>query len=171
MSESEQESIINLFNEIKANIKKPLALQSKAHIADLIGNVMENCLKFYSRQLETRKELYSGVLENFEKQLKNYFIENKAEREGLPTVKYFADKACLSPGYFGDLIKKETGTSAKKYVQDYIIRMAKTYLSERKLNISEIAYKLGFQYPQHFTRFFKQQSGCTPKDFRRLSLG
>ncbi len=87
--------------------------------------------------------------------------------EGLPSVKYFADKICLSPNYFGDLIKKETGMSAQEYIQNKIIDLAKSMLLGSEKTISEISYDLGFQYSQHFNRVFKKNTGLTPTAYRR----
>ena len=84
----------------------------------------------------------------------------------MPTVKYFAEKVFLSPNYFGDLIKKETGKSAQEYIQLKLIDRAKEQIASTTKTISEIAYGLGFQYPQHFTRLFKQNVGKTPNQYR-----
>jgi len=87
--------------------------------------------------------------------------------EGLPSVKYFADKACLSPNYFGDLIKKETGKTAQEYIQCRIIELAKERILEGVQTVSQVAYELGFQYPQHFSRLFKKHVGCTPNEYKQ----
>ncbi|MBP5776466.1 MAG: helix-turn-helix transcriptional regulator [Prevotella sp.] len=86
--------------------------------------------------------------------------------DGLPTVAYFADKACLSPNYFGDLISKESGTTAQRHIQDAVIERSKQLLIETRLPVSEIAYQLGFEYPQHFSRLFKSRTGMTPNAYR-----
>lgn len=99
--------------------------------------------------------------------LKEYFNQGHPEHNGIPTVAYFADKACLSTSYFGDLIKKETGTTAQHYIQDALIERSKHLLLEGQMNINEISYQLGFQYAQHFTRLFKTKTGMTPNDYRK----
>ena len=86
--------------------------------------------------------------------------------QDLPTVAYFADKACLSPNYFGDLISKESGTTAQRHIQDAVIERSKQLLIESRLPVSEIAYQLGFEYPQHFSRLFKSRTGMTPNAYR-----
>ena len=85
---------------------------------------------------------------------------------GLPTVQYCARELHLSPNYFGDLIKKETGKTAQEHIQLYVIDTAKERIADRGLSISEIAYDLGFKYPAHFTRLFKNVVGCTPNEYR-----
>ena len=112
----------------------------------------------------------SDILSRFEQLLDGYFGEMEHEPEELPTVKYFADRICLSPGYFGDLIKKETGRTAQEYIQRKIISLSKSRLLSSSRNISEIAYSLGFKYPQHFIRLFKKETGYTPGEFRDLNI-
>ena len=115
----------------------------------------------------------------FHQQLREYFVSGHPERRsaegrllptgrknGLPTVAYFADKACLSPNYFGDLISKESGTTAQRHIQDAVIERSKQLLVETRLPVSEIAYQLGFEYPQHFSRLFKSRTGMTPNEYR-----
>ena len=91
-------------------------------------------------------------------------------QNGLPSVKYFADKICLSPNYFGDLVKKETGKSPQEYIQNKIIDLAKERIMGSEMTVNQIAYELGFQYPQHFTRIFKKKVGCTPSEYRKLPV-
>lgn len=103
---------------------------------------------------------------DFGRHLNTYFKEGLAARKGFPTVAYFADKLCLSTGYFGDLIKKETGLTAQRYIQNKVIDLSKQYVMDHELTINQVAYKLGFQYPQHFTRLFKKEVGMTPSEYR-----
>ena len=103
---------------------------------------------------------------DFGRHLNTYFKDGLAARKGFPTVAYFADKLCLSTGYFGDLIKKETGMTAQRYIQNKIIDLSKRDLLGSTLSVSEIAYSLGFDYPQHFTRLFKKQTGLSPTEYR-----
>ena len=107
------------------------------------------------------------MLDKFEKLLDQYFTGNRAEQEGLPTVKYFAEECFLSPNYFGDLVKKETGKTPQEHIQAKIIDLAKESLAGTDNTINEIAYQLGFQYSQHFNRYFKRNVGKTPSQFRK----
>ena len=106
------------------------------------------------------------MLARFETLIDDYFQSGKAQQDGLPTVRYFAGELCLSPNYFGDLIKKETGKSAQEYIQLKIMDIAKERILNPEKSISQIAYELGFQYPQHFTRLFKKVVGRTPNDYK-----
>ncbi len=106
------------------------------------------------------------ALARFEQLLDDYWDSGMAKLHGLPTVKYFADKICLSPNYFGDLVKSETGKTAQEYIQLKIVEMAKNAMLTQELNTKQIADMLGFQQPQHFLRFFKRKVGCTPKEYR-----
>ena len=109
------------------------------------------------------------VIVRFERLLDEYFDSDAPLQEGLPTVKYFADKVFLSANYFGDMIKKQTGQTASEYIQKKLIERAKETLLGTDKTTSEIAYELGFQYPQHLSRMFKRMTGCTPNEFRSLN--
>ena len=124
---------------------------------------------FYERQFITRSTVNRDIITKFENLLDGYFQDTLPQTEGLPTVKYFADKVCLSPNYFGDLIKKETGKTAQEYIKDKIIDLAKEMIIGTDKTVSEIAYELGFQYSQHFNRIFKKNVGCTPVEYRKIS--
>jgi AraC-like DNA-binding protein len=101
--------------------------------------------------------------------LSQYFSSDKPQKHGTPTVGYFADRLHLSPNYFGDLVKKETGKSAQEYIQNKLIEVAMERVFDPSKSVSEIAYELGFKYPQHFTRLFKQRVGHSPSEFRNLN--
>jgi AraC-like DNA-binding protein len=139
---------------------------SQRLITDAIGLLLDYCMRYYDRQFITRHKVNSDIMSAFEHQLTEYFRSGEAERKGLPTVAYFADKAFLSAGYFGDLVKKETGMTAQRYIQNKVVNLSKQYVMDRELSLNQIAYKLGFQYPQHFTRLFKKEVGMTPSEYR-----
>ena len=121
------------------------------------------------RVFKTREEVNKDVIVRFERLLDEYFDSDAPLQEGLPTVKYFADKVFLSANYFGDMIKKQTGQTASEYIQKKLIERAKETLLGTDKTTSEIAYELGFQYPQHLSRMFKRMTGCTPNEFRSLN--
>lgn len=128
--------------------------------------LLNYCMRFYERQFITRGFDTQDALTKFEQLLNEYFEDNIQEREGLPSVKYFADKICLSPNYFGDMIKKETGKTPQEHIQAKVLELVKEYIAETDQTISQIAYTLGFQYPQHLSRLFKKHMGCTPNEYR-----
>ena len=130
---------------------------------------LDYCQRFYDRQFITRENVNHGILEKFEEKLKSYFNSEKPQTIGLPSVAYFAEELNLSANYFGDLIKKETGQSAKDYLLNKTIEVAKNKVFEGNKTVNEIAYELGFKYPQHFTRLFKQRVGCTPNEYKHLN--
>ncbi|MFK7926425.1 MAG: helix-turn-helix domain-containing protein [Bacteroidia bacterium] len=169
LSEQERQIVLDLFAKIKLELRQNVDKHSKKLIVSNIELFMNYCERFYDRQFITRDNVNRGILEKFEEQLNGYYSDHKAQEIGLPSVAYIANQLHLSANYFGDLIKKETGKSAKEYIQDKIIVLAKNKVSDNVLTVSEIAYELGFKYPQHFTRLFKKQVGCTPNEYRNLA--
>ncbi len=170
LSDEEKMIFTDCLNKIALELSQPIDKFSKRLIATSIELALNYCLRFYSRQFITRTVANKDILTRFEDLLENYYTEGLQEKEGLPKVKYFADKVCLSPNYFGDLIKKETGMTAQEYIQNKIMDMAKEMLLGSGKSISQIAYELGFQYSQHFNRIFKKNTGYTPNDFRKLAV-
>ena len=126
-------------------------------------------MRFYDRQFITRSYVNKDILARFENLLDNYLKSELTKTLGLPTVKYCADQLHLSPNYFGDLIKKETGKSAQEYIQLKIIEIAKERILDRSKSIGEIAFELGFKHPQHFSRMFKNETGQSPNEYRSLN--
>ncbi|MDI6032999.1 helix-turn-helix transcriptional regulator [Flavobacterium sp. LB2P84] len=169
LSERERQLVMDCFSKIQVELQQSIDKHSKKLIASNIELFLNYCERFYDRQFITRENVNKGIIEKFEELLNSYFTSKKPYTVGLPSVAYFADELHLSPNYFGTLIKKETGKSAQEYIQDKIIDVAKNKIFDSNKNISEIAYELGFKYPQHFTRFFKQHVGNTPNEYRVLN--
>ena len=170
ISEREREIIIDCFKKIDEEINYGGDKHSNTIIASAIELFLNYCLRFYDRQFITRKKANKDILTQFEELIDNYFISGNAEKHGTPTVAWCADQLHLSANYFGDLIKKETGKSAQKYIQQKTMEVAKALLSTTSKSISEIAYHLGYQYPQYFSRAFKKVVGKTPNEFRNIYL-
>lgn len=166
LSERERALFIDCLEKIRQELEHSIDRLSKRLIATNIELLLDYCLRFYERQFITREPVNRDLLTRFESLLDNYFSSGKAQNAGLPTVKYCASELCLSSGYFGDLIKKETGKSAQTYIQSKVMDVAKGCLLDSEKSISQISYELGFQYPQHFTRLFKKVVGQTPNDYR-----
>jgi AraC-like DNA-binding protein len=166
LSERERQIVLDCFSKIKYELLQGVDKHSKKLIASNIELFLNYCDRFYDRQFITRDNVNKGILEKFEELLNGFFISGKPQTIGLPSVAYFAEELHLSANYFGDLIKKETGKSAKEYIQDKIIEIAKNKTFDTDKTVNEIAYELGFKYPQHFTRLFKQRVGVTPNEYR-----
>lgn len=170
LSDSERRLFVDCLEKIKMELDNKTDRLSKRLIATNIELLLDYCLRFYERQFVTREPVNRNILVRFETLLEEYFSGGKAVNNGLPSVKYCASELCLSAGYFGDLIKKETGISAQTYIQNKVINIAKERILNPMYSITQVAYELGFQYPQHFTRLFKKVTGKTPKDYKSFSL-
>lgn len=169
LSAEERKVILSLLDKIQFELEQNMDKHSKKLIVANIELFLDYCFRFYDRQFLTREVVHQGVLEKFDTLLDEYFSSEKTQTYGLPSVEYFADQLHLSPNYFGDLVKKENGKSAQEYIQVKLIEVAKEKVFDQTKSVSEIAYELGFKYPQHFTRLFKQKVGHSPKDFRQLN--
>ena len=160
---------VEVFRGVLAMIEQELHSAIDKHTRELIVSNIElllnYCLRFYDRQFITREEINHSVVKKFIGLLDDY-IATKALRDGLPTVSYFAEKCCLSGGYFGNLVRMETGRTAKDIISDHLLAHAKQLLNGEELTISMISNRLGFDYPQHFVRFFKSHTGKTPSAYR-----
>lgn len=161
---------IEIYRGVLAMIQQELERGIDKHSRELIVSNIElllnYCLRFYDRQFVTREEINHTVVKRFTDLLDRY-IADKARREGLPSVAYFADKCCYSTKYFGELVKTENGRTARDFINDRLLRAAKQLLADEELSISQVSQELGFEYPQHFVRFFKSQTGKTPSEYRR----
>lgn len=166
LSHDEQQTILDCFSKIEGELLRPIDKHSKKLIASNIGLLLDYCERFYDRQFITRENVNKGILSRFESQLNDYFISEKPYSHGLPSVGYFADQLNLSPNYFGDLIKNETGITAQDFIQTKLIEIAKNKIFDSEKSLKEIAFELGFKYPQHFNRLFKQKVGVTPNEYR-----
>lgn len=166
LSEREKAIVMDCFAKIQSELEHGIDKHSKQLISMSIELLLGYCMRFYERQFITREVVNRDFLQKFESLIDDFFKNNISQDNGLPSVKYFADSVHLSANYFGDLIKKETGKSAQEYIQFKLIERAKDLIMQSDKTISEIAYELGFAYPQHFGRLFKKQTGMTPNKFR-----
>ena len=164
---------VEVFRGVLAMIEQELHRAIDKHTRELIVSNIElllnYCLRFYDRQFITREEINHSVVKKFIEMLDDY-ISTKALHDGLPTVAYFADKCCLSNGYFGNLVRVETGRTAKDIISDHVLAYAKQLLNDEALTITIISSRLGFEYPQHFVRFFKSHTGKTPSAYRNVLI-
>lgn len=166
LSCGEIEIFRGVLDMIAQELHRSIDKHSRELIVSNIELLLNYCLRFYDRQFVTREEINHTVVKKFVKLLDEY-IAQQAEKEGLPTVAYFADKCCYSSKYFGELVKTETGRTAKDFINDRVLRRAKQLLDDDAFSITQVSQQLGFEYPQHFVRFFKARTGQTPSEYRR----
>ncbi len=169
LSERERKIVLDCFAKIEYELEHTIDKHSKRLIVSNIELFLDYCIRFYDRQFITRDTIHKGILERFEHLLNGYFQTDKPHTIGLPSVAYCANELHLSTSYFGDLIKKGTGKTAQDYIQSKVINVAKERIFDQSKSVSQVAYELGFKYPQHFTRLFKQRVGSTPNEYRMLN--
>lgn len=167
LSDDEKTIILDCLSKIRMELTHPIDKLSRRLISRNIQLLLDYCMRFYNRQFVTRTEANKDVLTRFEHLLDDYFQSGKTQTAGIPTVRYFAEAVFLSPNYFGDLVKKETGKSPQEYIQAQIMDLAKDMLLGSEKSVSQIAYDLGFQYSQHFNRVFKRNTGLSPNEYRK----
>lgn len=168
-SDRERQIVLECLNKIQYELEHAIDKHSRTLIATNIELLLNYCVRFYDRQFITRDHIHKDLLTRFETMLDDYLKSDKPQTSGLPSVAYCASQLNLSANYFGDLIKKETGRSAHDYIQEKLIDVAKEKVIDTSKSISEIAYELGFKYPAHFTRLFKQRVGQPPNEYRLLN--
>ncbi|MDQ3844522.1 MAG: AraC family transcriptional regulator, partial [Bacteroidota bacterium] len=168
LSERERKIVLDCFSKIEYELEHAIDKHSKRLIVSNIEILLNYCVRFYDRQFITRENVHKGTLEKFEHLLNEYYQTDNPQTIGLPSVAWCASELNLSPSYFGDLIKKETGKTAQDYVQSKVIDVAKERIFDHSKSISQIAYELGFKYPQHFARLFKQRVGQSPNEYRMM---
>ena len=164
MSEEEHDILVSLMHQMRDELSKRHDEQQNAIIVGYIELMLNFCQRFYNRQFLTRKLENSDILMRFNSLLQDYYEKGIQFTLGLPTVQYCANELCMSSNYFGDLIKKTTGDTASNHIRQYIIQRAKNELISGA-TASQVAYNLGFDYPQHLSRLFKKCCGCSPTEY------
>lgn len=166
LSEQEREIIIGYLCNIRRELHHPTDDYTNRNIILNIEALLNNCMRFYERQFISRKNENNKIMEQLTYLLEEYLLSGKSQQYGLPTVAWCADNLHLSPNYFGDLVKKYSGRTAQEYIKSTIVDYAKLLLANNSYQVNEIAYKLGFKYPQHFSRLFKHIEGVSPSQYR-----
>ncbi len=169
LSEKEKNILFETIQKIQTELNENIDYHSPNIIISYIELLLNYCSRFYDRQLITRNLTNKTIVSKIEKLLILYFSNNNKIEQGLPSVKYLADKVNLSPSYLSDLLKKETGKNTQELIHFHIIEMAKNYLINTDKNINEIAFNLGFEYPQYFNKLFKKKTLKTPMEYRKLN--
>lgn len=169
LSDKEKNILLECVQKIQSELEENIDVHSQYIIVSTIELLLNYCSRFYGRQMITRSQTNKSIITQIENILTKYFAATKLKEQGLPTVKFLADNVNLSPSYLSDLLKKETGKNAQEHIHFYLIEEAKNYLINTEKNINEIAYTLGFEYPQYFNKLFKQKTGDTPMEYRNLN--
>ncbi|MBC6989945.1 helix-turn-helix domain-containing protein [Hymenobacter sp. BT491] len=166
LSDQERLIVLECFRKIDYELRHGVDKHSRKLIVSNIELFLNYCVRFYDRQFISREPTNAGIVEKFEQELNRYLASEQPQVEGIPSVAHFASLLHLSANYFGELIKKETGKTPLEYIQGKMLEVAKEKIFTPGKSVSEVAFELGFKYPQHFTRFFKQQVGRTPHQYR-----
>ena len=169
LSDKEKQILYDIVQKIDSELSENIDKHSQPLIVSNIELLLNYCSRYYERQFITRKSVHNDILNKVEEVLTNWFQADDLNEKGLPTVKNLADEVFLSPGYLSDLLKKETGMNAQDRIHFYLIEEAKTLLLNSDKSVSELAYSLGFEYPQYFSRLFKSKTGMTPIEFRNTN--
>ena len=164
MSSEEREIIVTIVRQLKRELEFPADDIQNRILVGFINSLLRYALRFYNRQFATRSLLNDSLLSKFDELLKKSFEPDTSRKTGVPTVQSFAEEMGMSPSYLSDLIKKITGETAGRYIKNYMAQLARNRLISG-MNSSEVAYSLGFEYPQHFARTFKKITGMTPTQY------
>lgn len=167
LSSQEEDIIEGIFESLRVEINSGTDTHTQDVVLSHIDLLLSYCKRFYDRQFITRKKISNDVLLKFEELLLIYFREEILSLKGLPTVQYFADNLSISPNYLNDLLKNLTGLTTQQHIHNHLIEKAKELLSTTTFTVGEIAYQLGFQYPQSFNKLFKKKTSITPLEFRQ----
>lgn len=166
LSTQEEQAIENLFENMYLEYSQRIDQFSKDVIISNLELLFTYSKRFYSRQFLTRHEVDSAFLDKFYDELNRYFWSDELVEQGLPSASLFAEKLHLSTNYLSDLLKAITGKTTREHIHFKIVEMAKEKLLGTDMSVSQIAYSLGFEYPQYFNRLFKDKTGHTPREFR-----
>ena len=164
LSDKEEEIVLNLFKSIEQECANNTDKFSQDVLIANIELLLVHIDRYYNRQFLTRKKISNDTLSKMEEILNNYF---EIEQTQLPTVQYIADQLNLSPTYLSDLLKNLTGLTAQQHIHEKLIEKAKELLFTSNLSVSEIAYQLGFEFPQSFNKLFKKKTNLTPLEFKQ----
>ena len=169
LAERERTLIEDCLTKVGHELKQGVDKHTKRLLISHLQLFLNYCIRFYDRQFITRSESNKDIIADFEGMLGAYFVSEELLSQGFPSVKYFAEQLHLSPNYLSDLLKKETGKNGTEHIQIHVVELAKDRLLSSSVSVSEIAYDLGFEYPQYFSKLFKKNTGQTPAEYRNLN--
>lgn len=167
LSDQEELTINNIVNTIKAEYSQNLDMYSEELMVSNIEVLLNYAKRFYGRQFITRASANKDLVSRFETVLTDYFESKSLGDSGLPTVKHLAQEMGYSTNYLSDLLKKETGKNTQDHIHFYLIEKAKSLLLATEEPVTQIAYALGYEYPGHFSKFFKKKTGMSPTEYRK----
>lgn len=170
LSEQEKQTLLSILKQMENEYNTNIDHYSRDLIISNIELLLNYCKRFYGRQFITRTNQNKDAIVRFEEFITDYFNSDMLKDKGIPSVKYCAESLNLSPNYFSDLLKSETGKSTQEHIHFYLLEKAKNRLVNSNLTINEIAYELGFEYPQNFSKLFKKKVGVSPTSFRTTTL-
>jgi AraC-like DNA-binding protein len=170
LSEGEKQTLLSILKQMENEYNTNIDHYSHELIISNIELLLNYCKRFYGRQFITRSNSNKDLIVRFETFITQYFNSDKLIKIGIPSVKHCAQAMNLSPNYFSDLLKSETGRNAQDHIHYFLLEQAKNLLVGSDKRINEIAYELGFQHPQSFSKIFKKKLGISPIDFRNARL-
>ncbi len=165
MQAAERETIVSCLQSIRAELEHPADRYSQSIIVSYIEVLLNHCMRFYGRQFAMDKVGNKDLLMRFDRLLTDYFSSGKQYEYGIPSVQEIAEKLAMSANYFSDLVKRATGDTPSEHIRRFLVGRAKELLADKRKTVGEVAYELGFNYPQHFSRLFKHVSGMSPKEY------
>lgn len=166
LSDQEESIITQCMNMIQQEISERIDNHSQQVLVSNIELLLNYCSRYYDRQFNTRTTHHQDTVSKVENLLKEYYKSGNLLEYGLPSIQYLAEECHVSQNYLSDLLKKETGKSAKDHINDFLVDKAKNLLLGSDDSVSGIAYRLGFNYPHYFSRLFKAKTGMTPQEYR-----
>jgi AraC-like DNA-binding protein len=169
LSDDEKVSLKELVEKIEKEYNQNIDRHSQELIIANIEMILKYCTRYFDRQFYTRTNINKDAVSKFENLLKDYYQSDNPFDLGIPNVKYCAYELNMSSHYLSDMLRKETGKSAQEHIYSFLINKAKTKLLNSTEPVSQIAYDLGFEYPQHFSKLFKSKTGISPVEYRRVN--
>lgn len=170
LSEKEEAILNDCISKIEFELDQNIDAHSRGLFVSNIELLLNYCNRFYERQFNTRSESHSDTVSSVEQLIKKYYENGDQLKDGTPSIQYLAAQVNLSANYLSDLLKKETGKNTKEHINHFVVEKAKSTLLNSEMNVSEIAYDLGFNYPHYFSRMFKKETGMTPQEYRENQL-
>lgn len=167
LSEREATIIEEVMDTIRKEYRSRIDIYSQDILISQIELLLNYCRRFYNRQFITRKTANSKLLIDFEKLINDYFEGSNLSLNGIPSVQYFSTELNMSANYLSDMLRNLTGQSTQQHIHDKLIEKAKHILTSTNMTVSEIAFELGFEYPQSFSKLFKNKTNVTPLEFRQ----